>query len=259
MQERVEAMAAIFHDNSYAGGYDGQASFTYFSAASLRTAAGLNSSGFTRHVPDGDGGYTTQYGLFQAGDYVCPHLWNELKACLKLMTTVHRAVAFSSQASRDSGDQARSTYALAKTAAETAFDAATEGTSVPPAAYAWMGEWSGSKHAQLARKIAKVTATLFSSEYDAEIDYYVMPKKSTNWYNNGDWADTDENKLQCFEQGKTYTAGGGTGVESTNYAGPSSTTTRPAWGSDGTSRGWTLDATPQAVFRYAGKLTYGDT
>lgn len=55
----------------------------------LRSAAGLNSSGFKRLTGAG-----TSYGIAQAGDYVALDLYNELKACLSRLAWTYQAANY---------------------------------------------------------------------------------------------------------------------------------------------------------------------
>ena len=54
--------------------------------ADWRAAAGLNANGFSRKLPDGNGGVETKYGRIQPGDYIGPWLFNELQSGIQVLT-----------------------------------------------------------------------------------------------------------------------------------------------------------------------------
>ena len=58
-----------------------------YTLAEARADAGIPPEGFTRKFPEGAGGVATDYGLMQAGDYIGPWIWNELRAMLDLCET----------------------------------------------------------------------------------------------------------------------------------------------------------------------------
>lgn len=60
--------------------YDGRSTVDLWTLANLRTAAGLNASGFTR-----DPGSGVVFGKVVAGDYVLKEQVNEIRACLNLL------------------------------------------------------------------------------------------------------------------------------------------------------------------------------
>ena len=270
VQEWIEANCASFVRDTSAGAYDGDAAVEMFTLANLRTDAGLNASGFTRHVPDGAGSYTTEYGLFAVGDYVCPHLWNEIKACLKLLTATTSTLTWTSRDPASDGrygEDSDAALANAQSGAETDFDADADAgfTATRPQANTEETLVGSTYTANMARVRVKGQVTLPGTAHDAAIDFYARAVKTTsrtyNEFAGGGDFDGYEGVYQCVEQGKAYTAGGGATVTGDDYSGPSATTTRVVWpatdpaGSGETSWcGYYVDA-QVAVVRYT--LTYG--
>lgn len=141
LQEWIEDNAQYFvasHD------VDDIAMYTW---ASLKAAAGLDASGWTRKHPEG-----TSYGKCQPEDYFGPWLWNELKACLDLLVATNPNWAWNSAIPgggrtvyRGDGSEAdgEAAYNQAKAEAEADWhDTEGSGYEVPPLVF-WKMAYSG--------------------------------------------------------------------------------------------------------------------
>ncbi len=100
-----------------AANQDGASTLPNWTLANLRTAGGLNASGFTRN-PLGGG---VAYGIAMATDYVIPELYNQLKTCFTLLKWYGAAgtQGFDLISTRDGGNLSNNaTWATVKSEAE---------------------------------------------------------------------------------------------------------------------------------------------
>lgn len=280
-QQAILARCSSFVRNPAAGAFDGLATpyHTYpevYSNATLLTDAGLNSTGFTRRVPhaNGDGGYDLAYGYFTSGDYVGPHLFNEMKACLKLLSAVFKQT-FSQQTGREGREGYASGYSNVKTwaqliaTAEANFDAdgntflwdypfaitekdAYQQSSTPPHPYLYVARMDRSRY--------YFYVTLTSTVQDTDIDFYACADGFTTFDGNGDF--TADKHWQLSET-KNYTAGASNPVVTSNFTGTTATTVHPTWCSNppngsSTAQGYIVQYS-FSVLRYEGHLVYGST
>ncbi len=191
MQQWVESNCVNFVRY---GDFSGETDVEWYTWTTLKADAGINSGGWKRHVPDGSGGYTTAYGVHTAGDYICPHLWNELKAALNCLYAIYvQCQAFKGDLATNkaySGMPFGETWAAAKSAAESGYTtdwdtggqlyAFSNGTAVYDEEYE---EWD--YYAALQRRrgyIRTSSASIFRgfSGYDCStraLDWYVKAAK----------------------------------------------------------------------------------
>lgn len=95
MQERIEGICYAFGtpamfpvgDDVTVVAQSGPDVGTY-DLATFRAAAGLHADGFTRKYPDGMGGVTVAHGIGQAGDYIGPWIFEELKMAISTLHTI---------------------------------------------------------------------------------------------------------------------------------------------------------------------------
>jgi len=274
-QQWIEDNCTSFVRDSAVGAYDAKAEVETFTLETLRSDAGIDPLGFLRHVPDGAGGFVVDYGPFTIGDYVCPHLWNELVACLKLLCSTSRTLAWTQ---RDPpidgryGEAFRASLALARSAAAGLFDADAIGgvtAAIPRANVSEHRYAANNFFAAMVRTRVKGQVTLPSSVHNAAIDMYAMPTTpvTTTFYEFNGNSDFDgyQNLLKAVEVDRAYVAGQAVAVVGDNYVGPSANSVRPAWPAatltaDGQTSWcgyWVFVQT--AVVRYGAGLRYGDS
>jgi hypothetical protein len=249
--------------------------------AKLLADAGLNSAGFTRHVPtdDGTGGYTVQYGYFTKGDYIGPHLWNEVKACLKLLTArkidlLYTTGTKETYSGKSSYDKSGKSWAVLEAEALAAYASSSYldiyGALCRKDAYiqSWTPPYAGNYYHQvfIERRRTKPKFILSSAYLNANVDIYAYAIKSyyTDFDGNGDFTET--NKFKFFETVSVPASAPSVPpyIDCTQWIGSIDPTIPPNYGPspvDGDRKftGWAVGGTTSAVARYGNTLTYGST
>jgi hypothetical protein len=249
-----------------AGGQDGKTDFDYYTTATLYADAGMNASGFERHIPhtNGDGGYTVAYGYFQAGDYVGPHLFNELKHCLQLLTTVATGFAISEgedpamQKARY-GFSVGVTKAAARTDAEAQFNFGYVAShNLRICCFSKTQEAGGYWYATLERTSGRGKVYIANPHIECDFDCYVKVNAPSfgAWDDNGDFAGY-ENKWKFCET-INFTIGDEQELWTDSFVGGNNIDTVPVWHDIETKYGWEFSYS-SSVRRFDGHFQYGST
>lgn len=191
LQSILEGLVTSFVNSHDSGGniratdyYDGRATIDMWTQAAWRTAAGINASGFTRKYPDGAGGTTTAYGLMQAGDYIGPWIFNELKAGLDLLvwtkptSTMWNLDAATNNIKKGIED-GYATWAAVKVATKAEYDASGSSSDVTPNVFT-RGDWSAGPQygAVMQRDVCNLKISSLPIMCKRAIDYYIKAIKS---------------------------------------------------------------------------------
>ena len=206
--------------------WQGQTGIVGWTLSQIRSAAGLNASGFLRHYDWGyGGGVQTAYGKMQVGDLVCSHLFNEVKHMLQKMTKLVVSASWTNPGCRTVIGRSFVSMALAKADCATKWangEGFGEGGNFPESgAVSAIAIEDGWALASWRRGRSKMTANLRTGLGGGSIDFYIKPDidyplaRTMHWDGQNNFAAGDRGKYQ-FQETASFGDGDAT-KESADY------------------------------------------